>query len=313
MPFREAFDCLWCGRAHRTRSGEDLEGWAGLCPDCVGRAADNGFLRFRLRTALQERSRASGGLSARSDSASAPAAALIDPARASASESALDDPDAAMKVYYAARAPEYDAVYRQGGGGTGGSVLDLWFQRELDEITGWLDQVPLRGEIVELAAGTGWWSPLLAQKGELSIYDITAEPLDIARGRLLAHGLRAHIHVRDAWQEPDRQVDGVFCGFWLSHVRRARLGNFLALVARWLRQDGLFAFLDERAGTAGADPEADPETGMTVRRLDDGREFRIPKVYYAPDELEEALREAGFGRCEVRQTERYFLMGTAVR
>jgi demethylmenaquinone methyltransferase/2-methoxy-6-polyprenyl-1,4-benzoquinol methylase len=285
MPFREAFDCLWCGRAHRTRSGEDLEGWAGLCPECVGRAGDNGFLRFRVRSALQERARAA----------------------------ASPDLDAEMKAYYAARAPEYDEIYGQRGAASGGSVLDLWREREIDEITGWLDQVPLSGEIVELAAGTGWWSPLLAQKGELSLYDINAEPLDIARGRLVAHGLRAHIHVRDAWQEPDRQVDGVFCGFWLSHVPRSRLSEFLGLVARWLRAGGRFAFLDERAGTAAPDPAADPETGITVRRLGDDKEFRIPKVYYAPGELESALREAGFDRSEVRETERYFLMGTALR
>ncbi|MDQ3554186.1 MAG: class I SAM-dependent methyltransferase [Chloroflexota bacterium] len=285
MPFREAFDCLWCGRAHRTRSGEDLEGWAGLCPECVGRAGDNGFLRFRVRSALQERAR----------SAASP------------------DLDAEMKAYYAGRAPEYDEIYGQRGGVSGGSVLDLWRERELDEITGWLDRVPLSGEIVELAAGTGWWSPLLAQKGDLSLYDINAAPLDIARGRLVAHGLRAHIHVRDAWQEPDRQVDGVFCGFWLSHVPRARLSEFLGLVARWLRAGGMFAFLDERAGTADPDPAADPQTGITVRRLGDDREFRIPKVYYARGELESALAEAGFDRCEIRQTERYFLMGTATR
>ena len=285
MPFREAFDCLWCGRAHRTRSGEDLEGWAGLCPECVGWTGDNGFLRFRVRSALQERARAA----------------------------ASPDLDAEMKAYYAARAPEYDEIYGQRGAASGGSVLDLWREREIDEITGWLDQVPLSGEIVELAAGTGWWSPLLAQKGELSLYDINAEPLDIARGRLVAHGLRAHIHVRDAWQEPDRQVDGVFCGFWLSHVPRSRLSEFLGLVARWLRAGGRFAFLDERAGTAAPDPAADPETGITVRRLGDDKEFRIPKVYYAPAELETALRDAGFDRSEVRETERYFLMGTALR
>jgi hypothetical protein len=26
--------------------------------------------------------------------------------------------------------------------------------------------------------------------------------------------------VRDAWDEPDRQVDALFTGFWLSHVPR---------------------------------------------------------------------------------------------
>ena len=41
----------------------------------------------------------------------------------------------------------------------------------------------------------------------------------------MAHGMRAHIHIRDAWAEPDRQVDVVFCGAWLSHVRRATPGR----------------------------------------------------------------------------------------
>ena len=102
----------------------------------------------------------------------------------------------------------------------------------------WLDGLPIRGEIVELAAGTGWWSPLLASKGELSIYDAAPAPLDRARDRLLAHGLRAHIHVRDAWAEPDRPVDALFCGFWLSHVERDRTVEFLALARRWLKPGG---------------------------------------------------------------------------
>jgi hypothetical protein len=55
MPFRESFDCLWCGRAWATRTPTDLEGYAQLCPDCVGKAQENGFLRFRVKAALAER------------------------------------------------------------------------------------------------------------------------------------------------------------------------------------------------------------------------------------------------------------------
>jgi len=60
MPFRDRFDCLWCGTAHVTRTPDDLEGWAQLCPTCLGKAGSNPFLRTRLRTALAERGRASG-------------------------------------------------------------------------------------------------------------------------------------------------------------------------------------------------------------------------------------------------------------
>lgn len=220
---------------------------------------------------------------------------------------------AEMRDYYAARAGEYDDWYLRRGRYSRGPVRDIAWQLDLDHATRWLDGLPLHGEIVELAAGTGWWSPLLAQKGELSLYDINEGPLDRARDRLVAHDLRAHIHVRDAWEEPDRKVDAVFCGFWLSHVTRDRLDDFLRLVRRWLKPDGAFAFIDSRP---------DPESGATdhapvaaneiaVRRLSDGREFRIPKIHYAPAELRAALTRAGFALADVGETSRFFVLGTA--
>ena len=235
MPFRATFDCLWCGRPASASSEADLTGWAMLCPDCLERAQDNQFLRYRVRTALRERG--GGG-----------------PKTASAGPVAPPAPDLEreMREYYAARAPEYDDWYLRRGRYSRGPARDIAWHAELDQATTWLDRVPFAGELVELAAGTGWWSPLLAQKGELSIYDVNAAPLEIARERLVAHQLRAHLHVRDAWAEPDRQVDGVFCGFWLSHVPEPRLGDFLALLSRWLRPAGTLAFIDSLP---------DPESG----------------------------------------------------
>ena len=55
MPFRATFTCLWCGRRHQVRAPGDLEGWAQLCPGCLGQAGGNEFLRFRLKRALAER------------------------------------------------------------------------------------------------------------------------------------------------------------------------------------------------------------------------------------------------------------------
>ena len=54
-----------------------------------------------------------------------------------------------------------------------------------------------------------------------------------------------------------------------------------------------------------------PADDRSVRRLDDGREFTIVKVYYPPAELEAALRAAGFEAVEVTTTGRFFLLGTA--
>ena len=112
--------------------------------------------------------------------------------------------------------------------------------------------------------------------------------------------------------EPDRAVDAVFTGFWLSHVERHRLADFLALVRRWLVPGGRFAFIDSLPDAAsGASDHPTPADDRATRRLDDGREFTIVKVYYTPDELRAALVEAGFEDVEVTMTGRFFVLGTA--
>jgi demethylmenaquinone methyltransferase/2-methoxy-6-polyprenyl-1,4-benzoquinol methylase len=303
--FSPSFNCLWCGRPHQTRSATDLEGWARLCSECVGRAQDNEFLRYRLREGLRRRS------AAESADARGPQPDKEQPAGAEVEGNAQTN-DEQLRAYYAARAGEYDDWYLRRGRYSRGPLADMAWAADLDAATMWLDALPVSGEIVELAAGTGWWSPLLAQQGQLSIYDAVEEPLDRARDRLLAHGLAAHIHVRDAWAEPDRQVDALFCGFWLSHVERSRLADFLAICRRWLKPGGLFAFIDSRS-----DPESSardhpaPADDMSLRRLDDGREFTIPKIYYEPAELEQALLAAGFASAAVSTTSRFFLLGSA--
>ena len=319
MSFRPSFDCLWCGTAHVCRGPDDLEGWAQLCPDCVGKAGDNGFLRFRLHQALTERGAArtatstgeDGTAATGEDNAPGPgSAAATSPGSAAASSGA--DPESDLLAYYEARAPEYDDWYLRRGRYTRGPIHDAAWNSELDAAGRWLDELPIEGEIVELAAGTGWWSPLLASKGALSMYDVAGAPLDRARDRLLAHGLRAHLHRRDAWAEPDRQVDVVFAGFWLSHVPRNRLDDFLALVRRWLKPGGTFAFIDSLLDPqSSAADHPTPADDRSVRRLDDGREFTIVKVYYTPEELDAAMRRAGFEGETVTTTGRFFLTGWA--
>jgi len=133
-----------------------------------------------------------------------------------------------------------------------------------------------------------------------------------ARERLVAHQLRAHLHVRDAWAEPDRPVDAVFTGFWLSHVPRERLDDFLGIVRRWLGPGGTYAFIDSlRDPQSSAVDHPAPADDTSVRRLADGRSFTIVKVYWEPAELEAALGRAGFADAHVTTTGRFFLTGVA--
>jgi hypothetical protein len=110
VPFLASFSCLWCGTEHTTRSPDDLEGWAQLCPACVGKAGDNGFLRFRLRQALTDRAAATREGPRPATTSTAVAAVSTIPAA-----SAGDDLDQGMIDYYEARAPEYDDWYLRRG------------------------------------------------------------------------------------------------------------------------------------------------------------------------------------------------------
>jgi hypothetical protein len=222
VPFRSRFDCLWCGTPHATRGPDDIEGWAQLCPTCIGRAGDNGFLRARLRRGMDERARARAGEIGAGGPTSG---ALADP-------SSLADDGIGSDDWYLRR-----------GRHSQGAIADAAWTADLDAATLWLDGLPWRGEIVELECGSGWWSPLLATKGQLWCYDSDEAHLDATRSRLVAHGLRAHLHERDPWLEPDREVDGLFMGP-LGLVPQKDLARFPALARRWLKPGGLFAFLD---------------------------------------------------------------------
>ena len=334
------FACLWCGRSWTVRSPDDLEGFAKLCPDCLGKAGDNEFLRFRLRAALEARAALSGPPAKEASAADAKTAPTAETAPAAGTAPAAvtapaSDPD--LVAYYQARAPEYDDWYLRRGRYEHGPIHDAAWNAELDAAGRWLDNLPISGRIVELAAGTGWWSPLLASKGELWMYDAAEAPLVRARERLVAHQLRAHLHLRDAWAEPAADAsatgsapapgspaegasadgspaDALFAGFWLSHVERDRTGAFLELAARWLAPGGRIALIDSlpdpRSGAVDHEP---PSGDRSVRRLDDGREFSIVKVYRSAGEIAASLEAAGFRDVEVTTTGRFFVLATARR
>jgi ubiquinone/menaquinone biosynthesis C-methylase UbiE len=166
---------------------------------------------------------------------------------------------------------------------------------ELDEVTRWLDAVPLAGVIVELAAGSGWWSTLLAEKGELWIYDADGDALDAARQRLMAHGLLAHIHQQAPSAAADKQVDAVVASYVLGAARtEQQLAERVAAVRGWLKPGAAFVFIE--AQTAATESIEGPAGPLWPRDL---------------ASLQRALEQGGLEVADVRQTQRAFVMGRA--
>jgi len=102
---------------------------------------------------------------------------------------------------------------------------------------------------------------------------------------------------------PTRRYDGVFFGFWLSHVPVERFEWFWMLVAECLKPGGRVLFVDDAYRTPEELVEG-ADSAVIRRRLTDGRPFRAVKVPHTPEELERRLDELGWrirltrGSCE---------------
>lgn len=167
------------------------------------------------------------------------------------------------------------------------------------------------GDVLELACGTGLWTRQLAEHHS-RIVAVDTSPEAIAINRTRVHSGAVEYAVADvfSWVPPAASFDAVFFGFWLSHVPPERFDAFWANVRSALKPAGVAFFVDsllQQASTA-RDHEPLDETGVVRRRLNDGREFEIVKVFFEPAKLQHRLSERGW-RGWVRSSGKFFLYG----
>lgn len=222
---------------------------------------------------------------------------------------------AGQQAYYAARAAEYDEWWdRRGRYDHGADANERW-RREQARLFAALDAPPLRGEVLELACGTGNFTlPLARSADHVTALDGSAEMLAINQSRLGSPKVDYVQADLFAW-EPSRTYDAVVFTFWLSHVPPERLDDFLARVRRALRPGGAVFFADSRRDpltTTPDQPLPESEQPWLTRRLKDGREFDIVKVFYEPEALTRRLLRHGLS-VAVRETESFFIFGRGER
>jgi SAM-dependent methyltransferase len=209
-------------------------------------------------------------------------------------------------AYYRARAAEYDQWwFREGRFDHGPAHRAAWLA-EVATLEAAFRAAGPHGEALELACGTGLWTRHLAAVAT-RVTAVDASPEVIALNRARVASARVDYVLADvfAWT-PDRAYDFVLFTFWISHVPPARFEEFWALVRRALRPGGRVFFADNLRPAPG------PPAGATVerRRLNDGREFDIVKVYHDPPALERRLAALGW-HATVTTTPRFFIHGTA--
>lgn len=220
-----------------------------------------------------------------------------------------------MVAYYRARAAEYDEWWERAGRYDQGPERNARWFAEMREVYAALDALDMRGDVLELAPGTGIWTErLLRTAARITAVDASEEMVAISRAKLGSDRVMYRIADLFAWQ-PERQYDGVAFGFWISHVPSDRLDGFLRTVAAALVPGGKVFFVDgRREPTTTAKDHVLPAIGDEVmaRKLNDGRTYRIVKNFYDPAALAARCADAGL-IVEVRETATNFIYGAGKR
>jgi demethylmenaquinone methyltransferase/2-methoxy-6-polyprenyl-1,4-benzoquinol methylase len=195
----------------------------------------------------------------------------------------LSDVLAEQKRYYAERAPEYDDWWFRRGRYSRDPEHERRWLRDVTELEERLRIFAPRGDVLELAAGTGIWTRRLVPTADRVLaIDANAETLAL-------NTPAAELVVADIFEwKPPQQFDLVFFSFWLSHVPEERFNEFWALVRSALRPGGRVFLIDSGPPETGSDGE------LQVRQLADGREFTIVKRFWRPDELSDRVAGLGF-------------------
>jgi 2-polyprenyl-3-methyl-5-hydroxy-6-metoxy-1,4-benzoquinol methylase len=212
--------------------------------------------------------------------------------------------------YYRARANEYDEWFlRQGRYDRGPEHRAAWFG-EVALIEEALKQELQSGEVLELACGTGLWTQhLLRHHSRVVAVDASPEAIAINRRRVQSDAVEYVVADLFTWQ-PEARFDVVFFGFWLSHVPQNEFDGFWAKVGASLKPKGRVFLVDsllEQASTARDHALLD-RSGLVQRRLNDGREYRIVKVFYEPANLEQRLSSLGW-KGWIRSSGQFFVYG----
>jgi demethylmenaquinone methyltransferase/2-methoxy-6-polyprenyl-1,4-benzoquinol methylase len=218
-----------------------------------------------------------------------------------------------QRQYYRERAPEYDDWWFRRGryANDPPHVRAGWFA-DVAAVEHALEEFEPRGDVLELAGGTGLWTRHLVRDADtLTVVDASPEVLELNRARV--SDARVDYVVADLFEwQPPRRYDVCFFGFWLSHVPESRFASFWTTVADALQPEGRVYLIDSSHSDAvhtGERREGERER----RRTADGREFEIVKRFWEPGELSERLADLGWRFDLRRSANGHFLHGAGAR
>ncbi len=188
-----------------------------------------------------------------------------------------------MRRYYAQRAAYYERVY-----------FKPERQADLRAMEAWLVPVFAGREVLEIACGTGWWTPHGAsQAASWLATDLNPETMAVARSKPLPACVRfATVDAYTLAELGDARFDAAFAGCWWSHVPLSRLPGWLDTLHARLEPGARVVMLDNSFVQTSSTPltrrDAEGNTYQD-RQLDDGSVHEVLKNFPEADEAIAAL------------------------
>jgi ubiquinone/menaquinone biosynthesis C-methylase UbiE len=183
-----------------------------------------------------------------------------------------------LEAYYRARASEYDRFYQ-----------NPERQDDLARLRAWLIDYARGRTILEVAAGTGYWTEVAAPVSKaITATDSVTETLAVAAKRRL--GPHVDLLVADAYGLPQfaSTFDAGMAHFWWSHVEKQRQLEFLSKFMGCLQPDALVLMIDQIYVEGICPPVSRHDewhNRYELRKLQNGEIYEIVKNYPSDEEL----------------------------
>lgn len=196
-----------------------------------------------------------------------------------------------IKQYYDRRAEEYEQIYHR---------RDPVRQKELAEIATTMKDVLANRYVLEVACGTGYWTAVAAEVAQhILAIDISEEMLAIAKTKDLP-GEKVEFRIGDAYalDSIKETFDAGLANFWLSHIPKSRLDNFLNGFHKKLKSSAAIFMADNiYIPCIGGEliRKSGCEDTFKLRELSDDSKYKVIKNYYDANQLCEIFRSFSSG------------------
>jgi len=198
--------------------------------------------------------------------------------RARAVKSTVDSQAEAMKLYYDARANEYEEVYA----GHGPAIPDpSAYARDVKE-TSEIVSAFATGQLIDIGCGTGFWLPHYAFNcSHITLLDQSEKMLSECRRKAEQLGVleKCHfVHADFFTTDLSTQYTGALTGFLLSHLSFTWEARFFARLESILKPRAPLLLID--SAWSSKRRRYRQKEGIQKRSLRDGRTFLVYKRYF---------------------------------